>query len=765
MADNLDLAIRIRADLRSALVNLEKMEGGVRDVGREMKRASLGARVFSSTVGQLVRGDLISRGIVALARAARTFAFETVQAGIAAESLAASMRAATGTAATAARELAFVDVEATRLGLDLPTAERAFVSLTAAARGTRLEGAATRDIFTAVAEAARAMGLSAEQQRGALTAIEQIISKGTVSAEELRGQLGERLPGAFQIAARAIGVTTSELGEMLQAGELLAEDFLPRFAAELRRTFAEGAQDAADGPTATFQRLDNAILNLRRTVSQSSGILDFLSDIAVHLTDLSLVANAFLDGSAVEFDVEAYRRLLGSYRETAREIEALQEQLAISATAATDADLSQTTLGQSLTEAEQRLAAIAADLEGLAPHLSLPAAPGTRAAPAASGYLDVPQALRDEIQAEHDRAVAGIRADEELEASDKRRTAEAARTAEARAAAREAELARVQAAIDTEAASLDLLTSLRRTLAGAQATLAGPYEAALHAAERWRAEQERTLAALAAQGHAVEHLGGIVEEVYRDKIAAAVRDAADAEAALADRRLRDATDFESGVTRALRALDAELRDFASLSENAVTGAFRGMEDALVRFVSTGKAGFNDLAQSIIADLARLAIRQQITGPLFGWLSGLFGGGGQALPVSAGLNPGIEHAGGIAGAPGGARRSGVPSTAWFGAPRFHAGGFAGLRSNEVPVILERGEGVFTPEQMRALGSRGAPQQIDVRIDNRGTPQAVQQATPRFDGERLVVDIVIGDLGANGPISQMMQRRFALAGRTA
>ena len=474
MADNLDLAIRIRADLRSALTNLEKMEGGVRDVGREMRRASLGARVFSSTVGQLVRGDLIARGITALARSARNFAIETVQAGIAAESLAASMRAATGTAATAGRELAFVDVEAARLGLDLPTAERAFVSLTAAARGTRLEGAAARDIFTALAEAARAMGLSAEQQRGALTAIEQIISKGTVSAEELRGQLGERLPGAFQIAARAIGVTTSELGKMLQRGELLAEDFLPRFAAELSRTFGEEAQDAADGPAATFQRLDNAILKLQRTVSQSSGILDFLSDVAVHLTDLSLAANAFLDGSAVEFDVEAYRRLLGSYRETAREIEALQEQLAISAQAAPDVDLSQTTLGQSLTEAEQRLAAIAADLEELAPHLSLPAAPGTRAAPAASGYLDVSQAIRDEIQAEHDRAVARIRADEELEASDKRRTAEAARTAEARAAAREAELVRTQQAIATEAASLDRLAALRHDLAGAQASLAGP---------------------------------------------------------------------------------------------------------------------------------------------------------------------------------------------------------------------------------------------------------------------------------------------------
>ena len=84
------------------------------------------------------------------------------------------------------------------------------------------------------------MGLSADDTRGALRALEQIVSKGTVSAEELRGQLGERLPGAFQIASRAMGVTTQELGEMLQRGEVLVEDLLPKLAKELRSSVAEG---------------------------------------------------------------------------------------------------------------------------------------------------------------------------------------------------------------------------------------------------------------------------------------------------------------------------------------------------------------------------------------------------------------------------------------------------------------------------------------------------------------------------------------------
>ena len=48
-----------------------------------------------------------------------------------------------------------------------------------------------------------------------------------------------------------------------------------------------------------------------------------------------------------------------------------------------------------------------------------------------------------------------------------------------------------------------------------------------------------------------------------------------------------------------------------------------MEDALVTFVTTGKLSFRSLANSIIADMARVAIQQLITKPFTNFLDGLF----------------------------------------------------------------------------------------------------------------------------------------------
>ena len=67
----------------------------------------------------------------------------------------------------------------------------------------------------------------------------------------------------------------------------------------------------------------------------------------------------------------------------------------------------------------------------------------------------------------------------------------------------------------------------------------------------------------------------------------------------------------------------------SMADVVVKG-IKGMEDALVNFVTTGKLSFKDLTRSIIADMARIAIQQSITKPLTNFIGGLFNAKGNVF---------------------------------------------------------------------------------------------------------------------------------------
>lgn len=85
----------------------------------------------------------------------------------------------------------------------------------------------------------------------------------TVSLEELRGQLAERIPGAFQIAARSMNTTEQELFKLISTGQLAASDFLPKFAKQLDLETAGGVEGAANTTRAAITRLQNSIIEMQ----------------------------------------------------------------------------------------------------------------------------------------------------------------------------------------------------------------------------------------------------------------------------------------------------------------------------------------------------------------------------------------------------------------------------------------------------------------------------------------------------------------------
>lgn len=298
MADDVNqLLLQVDASVELARRNLRGLEGEVqkfqRSVQSSLDKADSNFDRFNSNASRSL-GQF--KGIIAGAfsvGAVVQFGRSVVEISTKFRGYEQAMKIVTGSTQAAAAELEYVSGVAERVGFRVTDLTQAYVGLAAASRGTSLEGAKTRNIFEALVSASAAYGLTSEQLTGALLAVQQMISKGTVSAEELRGQLGERLPGAFQVAARAMGITTAELGKLLQKGEVATSDFLPKFAAQLSSEIPAGTRAAGAG----FAEMANQWDRLKLVIGEDVGLFDALASGANALANAIASVNAQIQGS------------------------------------------------------------------------------------------------------------------------------------------------------------------------------------------------------------------------------------------------------------------------------------------------------------------------------------------------------------------------------------------------------------------------------------------------------------------------------------
>ncbi len=249
--------------------SIYKSQAAVRAFNKELSAASRASKQLDhGLTGMAAKFSALFGGISTVA-----FGKSIWEAGVATQNLERSFKAITGSSAAAGKEMDFLRKTADDLGLNFLNSAKGYRQLAAAARGTTLEGKQTRDIFLGISEAATVLGMSTDDTAGSLLAISQMISKGNVQAEELRGQLGERLPGAFQLAAKAMGVTTGELDKMLKQGQVAATDLLPKLAKALHDMYGSDAAKMSDGAIQALHRFENAWLSLEKSISDS-GFLD-----------------------------------------------------------------------------------------------------------------------------------------------------------------------------------------------------------------------------------------------------------------------------------------------------------------------------------------------------------------------------------------------------------------------------------------------------------------------------------------------------------
>ena len=228
-----------------------------------IKQTQTAGMAFASFLGNLA-ADAIQRVIYSLGNMVQ----EISKAGIALDGITNTFAAGARGWKQGSEEMEWVAKTAETLGLNLQSTYEPYAKfMTSFTRsgGTLQE---SRQIFEDLSTAMVSLHLSSDQMNNVFVALEQMANKGTVQSEELKRQLGNALPGAFELAAQSMNVTTAELMDMMKAGEVVSRDFLPNFAALVKDSLGTQIGIAVNQYNAHLNRLKSQTFLLQSTMGQ-----------------------------------------------------------------------------------------------------------------------------------------------------------------------------------------------------------------------------------------------------------------------------------------------------------------------------------------------------------------------------------------------------------------------------------------------------------------------------------------------------------------
>ena len=585
---------------------------------------------------------------------------------------------------------------------------------------------------------------------GALLAVSQMISKGTVQAEELRGQLGERLPGAFQIAARAMGVSTQELGKMLEQGKVVADDFLPKFAAELQKTYQVG-EKALTGLTAETSKLKNAWFDLKTTVMQSGGDSAFTAMAKMLRHDLESVKKIF---DSIE---DIYNRLsthpwiwenkpvpLGNKSQPLNNFDVPVMGLG-GGTSVDTSDTDWLFRNKALTTpliTQQQISANSVVVHNMA--VMQDEIRDTTAAQ--NQYVETWNKLQDRIRSMNPDLTIWQKEIQRVNDEYDTLIARYPEHKQQLESNRQVMLSWVDLANEQKQAISETAAEFKR-LQDEWSNQEPEHNNAGAMHERWASELEwlkgfkptREMEDLQEQLATIDKMLEDMPELAPDAEAAIKKINSDM------KKITYPDKPMSGVIAGLEEYSEAAQDMGKQMKNFTVNTFNGMEDALANFVKTGKMSFKDFANSVISDLVRIAIRSQITGPLasamgsinWGSLLGQANGGAWSNGVQMFANGGV-----------------VSSPTMFGM----AGGGLGVMGEAGPEAVmplsRTSNGRLGVDVVGGLKGATSPN-VTILIENKSGGEVKQGSTNvQFDGKGFVISTIIEDVKNNGPLRGLM-----------
>lgn len=224
----------------------------------------------SLSVYQRIRGQVLglASAYIGVYQAINTVS-EAIDAVNRDQSLQIGLRTANqGDVQKAAADYKFLRQEADRLGLVFDDVAPKYANMAVAAREVGLSGQETRQLFTDIATSVAAGNLSLDDSEGVFRAMVQIMGKARVQAEELRGQLGDRLPAAVAMFAKANNIALTDLDALMKKGEL-GVDELVKFARAYAEQYGPVMEEVTDRMQASMNRAKNAYNDWLRTMLNS----------------------------------------------------------------------------------------------------------------------------------------------------------------------------------------------------------------------------------------------------------------------------------------------------------------------------------------------------------------------------------------------------------------------------------------------------------------------------------------------------------------
>lgn len=223
---------------------------------------------------------------------------------------------------------------------------------------------------------------------------------------------------------------------------------------------------------------------------------------------------------------------------------------------------------------------------------------------------------------------------------------------------------------------------------------------------------------------------------------AIVQGAQNAAAALRQLAIESATGIEAAMISLRSALANLEQDFARTATSAGVDALTNLfTDLATNSKSAGQA-LRDFVVGFVQSMAQIAARALATYLVLQLLDSIYPGLGKVVAAGATVGANVKHGGGMAGT-GPSRQ--VPALAFAAAPRFHNGsGVLGLKSDEIPAILQTGERVQSRAEVSAMRSGGGGQ--GVRIVNVIDPNLVQDYMNSAAGERVIMNVIERNRGA-------------------